>query len=61
MKLVGDSRMLFATGRFNATNFMNDLLAGDPFVWCILGAVLFFSGLQIYTKLRGFAKSDWNT
>ena len=53
--------MLFAVGRFNATNFMNDLLAGDPVVWCILGAVLLFSGLQIYTKLRGFVKSDRTT
>ena len=53
--------MLFAAGRFNANNFMNDLLAGDPFVWCILAAVLFFSGLQIYTKLRGSAKTDRNT
>jgi hypothetical protein len=41
--------------RVNLDHFIQDLREGDLVVWGILIAMVFFTGLGIYQKLRSFA------
>lgn len=48
--------------RVNLDHFVRDLMEGDLVVWGIVIAVVFFSGLGIYQKLRTLApKSEATT
>ena len=40
--------------RVNFDHFIRDLMAGDLVVWGIVIAVVFFTGLGIYQKLRSY-------
>lgn len=51
----GETTMLVAATRVNLDNFIKDLMEGDLFVWGIVFAVVFFTGLQAYQKYRSFS------
>jgi hypothetical protein len=43
--------MLLAV-RVNLDHFLRDLAAGDPVVWTIVAAVVFFTALSAYQQYR---------
>ena len=47
--------MPFGATHVNFENLINDLMAGDPFVWGILVVVVFFTGFSAYQKYRTFS------
>lgn len=47
--------MLLAYRAGSAARFFEGLSAGDPVAWCILGAVVFFTGLSVWQKYRRFS------
>jgi hypothetical protein len=48
--------MLLAV-RVNLSHFIEDLMAGDPFVWAIVVGVVFFTALGAYQKYRAASKN----
>lgn len=51
--------MLLAATRVNLTHFLQDLQEGDLVTWGIVIAVVFFSLLSAWQKLRG--QAEWTS